>query len=136
MCHDPGRAHDSMKAGTLALLTLAMLGCGGTGDEHASEPVITAEDLEIGKALYDDWDCGVCHGVAGEGTDLGPALSDLEANWKLDELMEYISEPERFVAKDPRLEKLKTIYSDMAMPAFDAIPPEGRRTLAAYVLSL
>ena len=126
---------DSWKGGTIMIVLLAALGCGGA-EEPANEPVVTAEDLAIGESLYDEWDCSVCHGDAGEGSDLGPTLSGLDSNWKLDELAEYISEPERFIADDPRLQKLKTAFPDMAMPAYDAIPAESRRLLAAYVMSL
>ena len=131
--------HDSLsRCGFLSVglcSVLALLGCGGAGDESATGPPITAETLEIGRSLYEDWDCSVCHGENGEGSDLGPGLSGLSAHWKLEQLAEYISEPERFIEQDARLESLKTLYPDMAMPAFEAIPPDGRRALAAYLLS-
>ena len=44
----------------------------GTVALLASAPAAFAEDLQIGKQLYDD-NCAVCHGSAGEGQTVAPA---------------------------------------------------------------
>ena len=119
------------------LLMLAVVSsCGESSDESESaEPEISAETIAVGKAIFEDWACADCHGNNGEGSEDAPPLTALAANWTLETLAQYVSDPATFVEKDARLQKMSESYPDTDMPAYDVFPAEERRALAAYLLA-
>lgn len=92
----------------MVVALLALAGCGDTDDgpplalgglSFAVDSVLlarlptgaTAEDLRRGEQLYRT--CSVCHGLKGEGTQLGPSLSDtvwIHIGGEVDEIAEII----------------------------------------------
>lgn len=135
---------------TIAILAAACVAAAGCDREGAGEPAdvervearaidpqlaahlpegVPVEVAESGRELYPE--CGVCHGLEGEGTDLGPPLTDA-AGWTrgsggMDEIASLIRSgvpsPRGFPAPMP------------AYAAFD-YSDEQVRALAAYVFLL
>lgn len=96
-----------------------------------------AERSEVAGAApqhYRDWGCPLCHGDDREGTELGPALTDLEEAWDVTTLAAYLQEPERFRRDDPRVRELRTYYPEVTMPGYDRAEPE-RLVLADWLLT-
>ena len=59
-------------------------------------------DAVAGKALYDKNGCGACHTIGREGTDFGPALTDVGRRRGLAFLEESIVRPDAFVPNNFR----------------------------------
>lgn len=137
-----------MQRRTIAILTAACLAAGcdreGAGEPADAERVearsidpqlaahlpegVPVEVAESGRELYPE--CGVCHGLEGEGTDLGPPLNDGEwtrGSGGMDEIASLI----RSGVPSPR-------GYPAPMPAYAAFDysDEQVRALAAYVYLL
>ena len=115
----------------LATLALAALtgSCGGGDGETGG-----VESFDAARGYYRDWGCPLCHGDGREGTELGPALENLEASWDAESLADYLRDPERFRRDDPRVRELRTYYPEVTMPEYDRPEPE-RRLLAEWLLT-
>ena len=110
----------------LALLGLLCAGCGAAPPQRSLAP-------GRGEALYAAWNCGACHGEAGQGTEFGPPLRDLARVWDLPTLTAHLADPERARVADPRVRALATRFP-APMPAYPE--KEGdRRELAAWLLA-
>ena len=118
------------------LLFGLVLSCGESREQdEPPETEITAEMIAAGEVLYEDWACAGCHGDTAEGNEDAPPLTGLAANWTVDTLAKYISDPQSFIERDARLQKMLEEYPGVQMPAYDVFPAEERRALAAYLLS-
>lgn len=78
--------------------------------------------------------CGVCHGEDRKGTKNAPALSDLKRDWKVENLADYLADPAKARAQDPRLAELAERYPTLVMPPWKATESE-RRILAEWLLA-
>lgn len=115
----------------LTVMALAVLtgSCGGRGEETGG-----VESSDEARGYYVDWGCPLCHGDGREGTELGPALKNLEDSWDAENLAAYLRDPERFRREDPRVQELRTYYPEVTMPEYDRAESE-RRTLAEWLLT-
>jgi mono/diheme cytochrome c family protein len=136
MRHDLRRSVIATGIAPFLLLLLVVSSCGESSEEtEPAKPEISAEMIEVGKAVFEDWACADCHGDEGEQTEDAPPLTGLAANWTVDTLAEYVSDPQSFIEKDSRLQEIAKSYPDTEMPAYDVFPAEERRALAAYLLA-
>lgn len=112
---------------SLLVALLALAACGGGSSSGA------ASDGPSGEGLFTTQACHTCHGRAGEGTSLGPTLSDLSRHWTREDLVTYLADPEAFVARDARLKTLAGRYMSH-MASFGHLSEEERGRLADFVL--
>ena len=137
MRHDLRKRAISIGIVPFILLLAVVSSCGESREEtEPAEPAISAEMIVIGKAVFEDWECAMCHGENREGDEGGPPLTGLDTNWTVDTLAQYVSDPQAFIEKDARLREVSESYPDTEMPAYDVFPAEERRALAAYLLGL
>lgn len=87
-----------------------------------------------GEGLYKKGLCAVCHGEDRKGTKNAPALLDLKRHWKADALADYLADPAKARAEDPRLAELAKRYPTLVMPPWKATESE-RRILAEWLLA-
>lgn len=131
----------------LALLTI-VASCTGSDDAAstdggptdgggAPEAALAAErPLADAVGLYSGGTaptCAFCHGVAGEGAMLGPALDGLTADWDIEELTAFISDPPAYMASHARLTELAARYQ-MPMPKPGDFDESDSRVLARWLL--
>lgn len=106
---------------------VVMSGCGrSTEDPAAGLP---------GRAEYSGLNCPLCHGEYAEGTERAPRLRELGRNFSREQLVEYLSDPDAYIARDSRLTAQQSSYS-AGMPAFKHLGPERLGLLADYLLAL
>lgn len=125
------------KSGLVGLAVVFLIvGCGDGGGQVApvagEAPV--AVDPVAAAALYEEHSCGMCHGDAREGTEVGPALVDLAGYWDEDRMVRYLEDPTAYRESDASFQADRTQY-DTDMPAFDYVSEDDRRTLARWLLS-
>lgn len=89
---------------------------------------------ETGAALFSAQGCVTCHGAQGEGSALAPTLRGAKSRWKRDDLIEYLKDPQRYAAQDPRLASQGGNYS-LAMPTYGMLAPADLEQLAEFVLA-
>jgi len=126
---------------TLILLFLfAVMGaCGGSEpvEQTAPEPEpvvpLTEAELEQVAVLVEDNICAECHGENLEGTENGPALTDIAPYWTENKLEKYIYNPEFFMVSHPEVKRRNTGY-EVDMPSHLDLTEEQRRLLARWVL--
>lgn len=132
-----------------ALATLAACGgdeassggaVAGAGSPSAARPDDGADDLDIDAAIavYESAACWTCHGRphrAEEGL-AGPALAGLDEHWTVEDLADFIDDPESWVAKRDRLAVLKSQYPLPMLPTTRPVPLEDRLLLARWLLTL
>ena len=108
----------------LGVSLLLLAACG------SSEPAPDVK-LQSGAQLYASQNCALCHGADGSsafwrpGPDLLPNLD----SWTLDDLTQYIAEPDVVATRVERL-------TPGSMAGFPHLDEATRRRLAEYVLSL
>lgn len=88
-----------------------------------------------GEALYSLHGCNVCHGDAGEGRSLGPALVGVGLHWTREELARFLLEPRVVIAETPRLAELDLQYPSEMRP-YRNTTAEERLRIADFLLSL
>jgi mono/diheme cytochrome c family protein len=80
------------QVGTLAKLALGALALGGVAlplagafaqEEAAPAAALTAEQVEQGRQLFNDWSCGACH-VLSDAGGAGPVGPSLDGNKQID----------------------------------------------------
>lgn len=79
--------------------------------------------------------CAMCHGNAGQGTGLAPALVGKAPSWTRAKLVTYLADPQTYIAADERLREQARHYS-LPMPRFDMLHPADLERLADHVLAL
>jgi cytochrome c551/c552 len=107
----------------VALVLLAAL----AATPAAAEPAPTAE------ALFNKWICAACHGKDRAGKAGAPSLKDVAKHWTVDRLADYLVDPAKVIASDPRL-KAQAVKYPMNMPSFAAKPLDERRRLAEWLI--
>lgn len=117
------RLHGALVA-LLGLTALLLPACDGA---PAKDPG-TLTGAELFQA-----NCARCHGRAGEGSFLAPELSRVSEHWDVERLSDYIRDPAKVIAEDPRLIEQGRRYSQR-MPAFPQLGPEQRAKVAEWVL--
>lgn len=128
----------------LACALLALQACGGDG---ASEAIASASGSPAsaprnpasapadpretrGRELFaGPGACSACHGAAGGGTMLGPALAGRAGRWDEERLTEYLADPAGYAARHPEVE-----HRRMPQPA--VTEPADLAALAAWTLRL
>lgn len=65
---------------------------------------------------------------------MGPALSDLSANWEVEQLSAYLANPGVVLRADERLQQLGQRYI-MSMPPLRTLNEADRRLLAEHLLA-
>lgn len=108
---------------TAAVLSTACREDGGGAPKSAS-----------GERLYFEKGCTACHGARGEGTFMGPALRQLGAHWKREELGRFLLDPGALARTDPRLSELLKRYRTPMAPI--AASEAERLAIADWVLAL
>ncbi len=79
--------------------------------------------------------CGLCHGMEGAGTQLGPTLQGKKKFWTKEKLVQYLKDPAPYTGKDPRLAEQAKKYS-IPMSRFDMLPADELNQIAEFVLGL
>lgn len=106
-------------------LFVAALACGGS-DPAPAQPA--------GERIYAEKGCATCHGRAGEGTFMGPALRNIGAHWQRDELAKFFLDPSGYAKGQPRLAEMMKAYR---MPMTPILASEADRlVLADHVLGM
>lgn len=116
-----------------ALLVCALLALQACGGDGASEAIAAApaDPRETrGRELFaGPGACSACHGAAGGGTMLGPALAGRAGRWDEERLTEYLADPAGYAARHPEVE-----HRRMPQPA--VTEPADLAALAAWTLRL
>jgi cytochrome c2 len=111
------------------LLAPLLIGLAACSAEPASS------DGTVGGAkLFQVNGCVLCHLADGSGSQMGPPLRNLSANWTREELATYLADPRGWLEHDERLRGLKQRFR-MEMPAV-SLSEEDRLTLADHLLEL
>ena len=129
------RSPTVLRVAMVAALVTTAVACGASGDLPGDAAVASPADVETARSVFESESCGMCHGLAGEGTDLAPALADLAGYWDEDRLVRYLENPEAFRDADPSFEARRDEVYDMEMPSYDHVPDADRRSLARWLLS-
>ncbi len=112
----------------IGLVSAALLiSCGKSSVEKASSMP--------GRAVFEKYNCGLCHGANGEGKPNAPALRDLKANWQKANLIEYLKHPTEYAKTDERLKASGSEFPTM-MPDYDYVSDGDLSILADYLLAL
>lgn len=107
------------------------LGCAGN-----DAPELTEAEIEQAMSIYEDQSCGVCHGEAGEGGDIGPALRNMTPYWDAERLSAYLRNPDGFRKANPDFEERRDrAFDEMEMPAYDLLSDEDSRALTRWLLT-
>jgi cytochrome c553 len=113
---------------SLSVLTLLLLAsCGKTSNDSSMELP--------GRAIFEQQNCGLCHGHNAEGKATAPKLADLEDNWNKDQLVEYLKNPAQYAEEDPRLSSEGHKYPSM-MPNYNFVSESDLQILSEYLLAL
>lgn len=86
-----------------------------------------------GARVYHRQHCAHCHGEERQGKLHSPPLTDLGKNWTHATLVEYLTSPAAYVARDPRLSRAAAKYASRMGPSND-MTPEERSALADWLL--
>lgn len=97
----------------------------------SSEPA----EPRTGAQLYVEQNCVQCHGRNGEGTSLGPSITDKKQYWDRERLAAFLADPQAYSARDERLAAQGRQYL-MPMVKFLTLSGEERLRIADYVLTL
>lgn len=92
----------------------------------ASITTVSAQSADVGKKVYTDQKCSICHSVGGVGNKKGP-LEDA-AKLSADEIRQWITDAPAMTAK-------KNAARKPAMKAYN-LPKEDVDGLVAYIQSL
>lgn len=111
------------------MATILFSACGGGSDAGESSPGAD------GARLYEVNACYTCHGRAGEGTPMGPAIQGASQHWTREQLTEYLLDPQSFVERDERLRQQMSRYP-ARMASFKHLDEEERGRVAEFVLGL
>ena len=92
-----------------------------------------AEPAPSGEALFNKWICASCHGKDRAGKAGAPSLRDVAKYWTADRLADYLVDPPKVIASDPRLKAQAALFP-MNMPSFAAKPLAERKRLAEWLI--
>lgn len=110
----------------MLILALSACGQGNSGD---------SEVVKQGAELFASNSCNLCHGDDARGSDGGPSLSGLAEHYTVEDLMEYLKDPDAVLENSARLSKRAEEF-DALMPSYEHLDDADRRKLATFVLSL
>lgn len=113
--------------GISLLCAVLLVSCGNSSNEKTN--------TMPGRAVFEKYNCGLCHGENGEGKPNAPALRDLKANWQKANLIEYLKHPTEYAKNDERLKTKGTDFPTM-MPDYDYISDGDLSILADYLMAL
>lgn len=105
-----------------AVLAFTAVACDGAHTEYTGAELFARQ-------------CVVCHGAAGQGTSLAPALTGKAPLWTRAQLVTYLADPQKYIAGDERLREQARHHS-LPMPRFDMLQPSELERLADHVLAL
>lgn len=79
----------------LSCAAAAFAGCahGAGGKRAAPSPQVSGADLSRGKAVYAQ-QCAACHGAAGKGGEIGPALVNERAKHSYEGIRAIVLDPQ------------------------------------------
>ena len=92
-----------------------------------------AEPPATGEALFNKWICAACHGKDRAGKPGAPTLRTVSKHWTVDRLADYLVDPAKVIASDPRL-KAQSVQFPMIMPSYAAKPLDERKRLAEWLI--
>ena len=109
---------------------------GGTGQSGAAAQAVTVQfdDTSAGYEVYRSRGCATCHGADALGSRMGPSLADARLFYDRDSLTNYLKDPEKAIADDPRLLEMQSQYPRIQMPAADDLPREELDALLSFIL--
>lgn len=101
-----------------------------------NSPMGSQQSSELtGDKLIQTFGCINCHGADLAGTNMGPSLKDIKANWtSRDNLINYLRNPNSFMDKD-RFKEYRAKYPNQIMPAFGNKDVKDLGKIADYLLN-
>jgi cytochrome c551/c552 len=77
--------------------------------------------------------CITCHGVDLNGTQMGPPLQNISQNWKRDDLINYLRNPNSYMSTE-RFKAYQEKYPNVIMPPFNHVDVKELGRIADYLL--
>jgi len=132
-----------MSAFLVLFLVLFILGRVTKKEEIVNHPVTenyqnqssqqTESDLD-GFTLIKQNGCITCHGQNLEGTNMAPALANLNQFWSRDKLINYLRNPSSY-SNDKRFKEYKLKYKNIVMPSYGNLDVKDLGKMVDYLLT-
>jgi len=97
-------------------------------------PKVDRAAVERGRLVWDAEECSACHGENGEGTTIGPSLSDVAEHWQDESLADFLKDPQGQLEDNPRLKELTSTY-DVDMPGVRQADDDEVEDLVVFLLN-
>ena len=120
---------------TGTVLALAFTAAVAAGCSGPVAPAVApdAETIARGRKVYETEACAACHGAGRRGSDVAPSLWNLGRHWNEDRLVDFLTDPVAYRARDARMAEVAARYP-ADMPAVSTGNAERIRALAHYLL--
>ena len=114
--------------------TQARTQTGGNTGAGTQAVNVRFDDTSAGFEVYRSRGCATCHGTDALGSRMGPSLADARLFYDRDSLTNYLKDPEKAIADDPRLLEMQSQYPRIQMPAADDLPKDELDALLTFIL--
>ncbi|MFC2082295.1 c-type cytochrome [Bacteroidota bacterium] len=104
-------------------------------EDYYSQTESAQPASQDGMTLLQNTGCLGCHGTDLQGTNLAPALVNLNEHWERDGLINYLRNPSSY-SGDDRFEEYKKQFSGVVMPSYNNIDVKKLGEIADYLLEL
>ncbi|MBA4251601.1 MAG: hypothetical protein C0425_07670 [Chlorobiaceae bacterium] len=95
----------------------------------------TQSNVPTGDILVKQFTCTTCHGGNLQGTAMGPTLYNLSEHYDRDKLINYLRNPQSFIASD-RMKAFREKYKNVIMPSYNNKDVKELGKIADYLLQL
>jgi len=97
------------------------------------EKTMQSNEEKDGLTLIRENGCTSCHGQNLEGSNIAPALVQINKYWNRDNLINYLRNPSSY--SNERLKQYRLKYKNIVMPSFNNLDVKDLGKIADYLLT-
>lgn len=98
-----------------------------------TEKTMQSNEEKDGLTLIRENGCTSCHGQNLEGSNIAPALVQINKYWDRDKLINYLRNPSSY--SNERLKQYRLKYKNIVMPSFNNLDVKDLGKIADYLLT-
>lgn len=98
-----------------------------------TEKTMQSNEEKDGLTLIRENGCTSCHGQNLEGSNIAPALVQINKYWNRDNLINYLRNPSSY--SNDRLKQYRLKYKNIVMPSFNNLDIKDLGKIADYLLT-